>query len=155
MRKRSSYRPRPVLLDNMAHVKMGFALLSGLTDTNYEVRTFNHQALKSIVDGTGSRADADVLMAAFNLAGALATQHLGDHGSVIEAGRAALLTCCRRSLTRNRLVFTGPELSAVNAAMELHDAQLDISTVGEIEQAMDLIDAEFRAGRVTRIVVAA
>lgn len=156
MRKRSSYRPRPVLLDNMAHVKLGLTRVRDLTDADLSVRIINHSALKSIVAGTGCRADADVLMAALNLTEALARLRIGeDYSYAITAGQAALLACCRRSLVRGKLLFTGLELSAINLSMEVQDAQLDISTVADIERALDIINGEFRAGRVTRIAVAA
>ena len=156
MRKRSSYRPRPVLRDAMAHVKTGFARVKDLTDADLSVRIINHGALKSIIDGTGTRVDADVLIAALNLTDALARLRIGeDYSYAIDAGQAALLACCRRSLERGKLLFTGLELSAINLAMEVHDAQLDLATVADIERALDIVNAEFRAGRVTRIAVAA
>jgi hypothetical protein len=41
-----------------------------------------------------------------------------------------------------RFVATGPELKAINLAMEIHDAQLDASTVRQLEQALDIVQED-------------
>ena len=43
------------------------------------------------------------------------------------------------------------EMGALNDLLELHDAQMDIATVGDIDRALKLIECERRAGRVERI----
>ena len=85
----------------------------------------------------------------------LALSYEGWVVDVAHTGQAALLACCRRSLVRGKLLFTGLELSAINIAMEVHDAQLDLATVADIERALDIINAEHRAGRVIPVAVAA
>jgi hypothetical protein len=52
----------------------------------------------------------------------------------------------------NLFRFTGPELTAMNIAMEIHDAQLDNCTIQELEKAMDLIQQTIRNNKARAIV---
>ena len=36
------------------------------------------------------------------------------------------------------------ELTAINLVLEIHDAQLEITTIGELEKAMDIVTKEIR-----------
>ena len=152
MRKRSRYRPKGVIMDTIGHVLGGFAPMRehGKATT---LKIKNHQALTSMVAGTGNRDDIDVLIAAMNVAEALAIiASLGDeYRAEITAAQDALLAMSRRGLERNRFLFTGLELTAMNLGMEVHDAQLDACTVGQLEQALDFVARELRARRARAI----
>jgi len=152
MRKRSRYRPKGVIIDTIGHVLGGFAPMRehGKATT---LKIKNHQALTSMVAGTGNRDDIDVLIAAMNVAEALAIiASLGDeYRAEITAAQDALLAMSRRGLERNRFLFTGLELTAMNLGMEVHDAQLDACTVGQLEQALDFVARELRARRARAI----
>jgi hypothetical protein len=152
MRKRSSYRPKGVIMDTMGHVLGGFTPVRehGKATT---LKIKNHNALANMTQGSGSRDDIDILIAAMNVAEALAiTAELGDgYRAEITAAQDALLAMSRRGLERNRFLFTGPELTAMNMGMEVHDAQLDACTVGELEKALDFVAREIRAKRARAI----
>jgi hypothetical protein len=153
MRKRSSYRPKGVIMDTMRHVLGGFTPVRehGKATT---LKIKNHQALTSMVAGTGCRDDIDILIAAMNVAEAMAiTCELGDgYRTEITAAQDALLAMSRRGLERDRFLFTGLELTAMNMGMEVHDAQLDACTVGELEKALDFVARELLAKRARAIV---
>jgi hypothetical protein len=152
MRKRSKYRPKGVIQDTMGHVLGGFTPVRehGKATT---LKIKNHNALANMTQGSGSRDDIDILIAAMNVAEALAiTAELGDgYRAEITAAQDALLAMSRRGLERNRFLFTGPELTAMNMGMEVHDAQLDACTVGELEKALDFVAREIRAKRARAI----
>jgi hypothetical protein len=57
----------------------------------------------------------------------------------------------QRGVARDRFLFTGPELTAMNLGMEIHDAQLDACTVGQLEKALDFVARELRARRARAI----
>ena len=42
-------------------------------------------------------------------------------------------------------------MAALNTVMELHDAQLDVINVQQMERALDLVQSEIRGGRATAI----
>ena len=152
MRKRSSYKPRPIIMDTVGWVRAGFKKLTDLTDENFLVRSKNHAAMLAITTGAGTKDDADIMIAALNMTEALAKLRIGDDWSTeIRAGQTALLGVCRRSMDLRRFVFTGPELTAVNLAMQIHDAQLDDCTVQELERALEIVNKVKRSGQAIQI----
>lgn len=140
MRKRSKYRPKPQLTDPLNWVISGMKPVLSAKDVMDNVRIKNHLALRCVVDGTATRKDMDVLIEAFNITEALCRvdASLGrDWSAEIRAGQDALLAMGRRGLAKgDRFVFTGPELSAANTVMEIHDAQLERCTVAQMEKAL-------------------
>jgi hypothetical protein len=153
MRKRSSYRPKGVILNTMSHVLSGFAPVRqhGQATT---LKIKNHNALANMTQGSGTRDDIDILIACINVAEALAiTAELGtEYRTEITAAQDAILAMSRRGLERSRFLFTGPELTSMNLGMEIHDAQLDACTVQQLERALDFVAREITARRARAIV---
>ena len=141
MRKRSKYRPKGVRLDVMAWVKSGLMPINDVPHAAVNLRIRNHSALAAVTQGKATKDDIDDLVGAVNVTEALAMLGKGkDWADEIRAGQEAVLAMARRGLERGRFLFTGPELTAVNLAMEIHDAQLDACNVQELEQALDLVE---------------
>lgn len=142
MRKRSKYRPKGVRLDPIRYVLEGMKPMSS-HPAALTLRIKNHQALHDLVQGNGTRDSMDMIIQAMNIAEALAIVNPDKLGAIVRheitAAQDAVLTMARRGLERDRFLFTGPELNAVNAAMEIHDAQLDACTIAELEKATDLV----------------
>jgi len=139
VRKRSSYRPKGVRLDVMAWIKQGMQSMS----THPQAMTLklkNHAAMDELVKGRGDTTHCDVVIAALNITEALAMLRIGDDfRPEISAAQDAMFTMCRRGLKTDRYLFTGPELTTINTAMEIHDAQLDVCTLAELEKAIDIV----------------
>ena len=137
MRKRSKYRPKPVILDNMAYVMSGMVPMVNLKDQLLSLQVKNHFALEELRLGKATKDDIDTLIAAFNVTEALAKQKIGDeYKQEIKAAQDALFDCAKRGVAMNyRFIVKGPELKAINFVMELHDAQLEAATVKDIELA--------------------
>jgi hypothetical protein len=57
-----------------------------------------------------------------------------------------------RGLETGRFVFRGPEMQSVNLAMEVHDAQLEASSVKELEQMTDYVTHQILHKRARPIV---
>ena len=149
MRKKSKYKPRPVLLDCMAFIKTGFAPVRDQEDT-ITLRMKNHAAVEEITKGRGNKGHMDIMIVALNMTEALAMvrEDLGaDWRTEIRAAQDALFAMAQRGVATGRWLFTGPELTAVNLAMELHDAQLDACSVDELQQAITLSKRIIRAGK--------
>lgn len=140
MRKRSKYRPKAQLTDPLNWVLSGMKPVLAAKDVMDNVRIKNHLALRCVVEGTATRKDMDVLIEAFNITEALCRvdASLGrDWSAEIKAGQDALLAMGRRGIAKgDRFLFTGPELSAANTVMEIHDAQLERCTVSQMEKAI-------------------
>ena len=50
----------------------------------------------------------------------------------------------QRGLEKGRFLFTGEEMKAVNLAMEIHDEQLNQSSVMELEKMIDYVAEQIR-----------
>lgn len=151
MRKRSSYRPKAVRLDNMAWLKQGMVPLREVKSEYLMLRVKNHAAMTEITQGRGGRDHVDTLIAALNMTEALARVRatLGqDWADEIRAGQDALLHLARRGIAPGgRFVLTGLEMAAINLALEVHDAQLEQCTVAELEKAIGVVHEELRSRR--------
>jgi hypothetical protein len=149
MRKKSKYKPRPVLRDCMAFIKTGFEPVRNQSET-LTLRMKNHASLEEITKGRANKGHVDIMIVALNMTEALAMvrEDLGaDWRSEIRAAQDALFAMAQRGVATGRWLFTGPELTAVNLAMELHDAQLDACTVDELQKAIELSKRIIRAGK--------
>ena len=157
MRKRSKYRPRQVFSDPVAWVINGFKPMSESGEA-VSLKIKNHSALSDITQGQGNRDKVDVLIAAMNMAEALhiVNPALGkEYAPEIKAAQDAIYNMAKRGVAKGRFVFTGPEMQAMNTGMEVHDAQLDVCTIGELEAAIKYVYEAIKHRRARPIVEAA
>lgn len=143
MRKRSSYRPKGVRLDNLSWIKAGFQRVGTLPKAGVGLKIKNHIALDAVMHGEGTRDSIDELIACFNMAEAIyrVNPKLGlDYAQEIKAAQDAIYALGKRFLSTGKIVFTGPEMMTVRTAMDVHDVQLDEITVKEMERAIDLVN---------------
>lgn len=139
MRKRSKYRPRPVLTDPINHVLSGLKRVGSIS-AGVTLMIKNHAALEAMRKGEGTREDIDILIGALNMTEALALFKYGDDwAGEIRAAQDALLELGRRGAETGKFILRGPELTALNVGMQIHDAQLEACTVVDLERAMDYV----------------
>jgi hypothetical protein len=137
MRKRSKYRPREIRDDPVAYVMNGFLPLTTAKSTITLLLIKNHGALEQITKGHGTRADAIMLSHAMTTTASLAEIGTGnDWLAEIEQGTQAVNAMLLRGEIRGHYGFTGPEMTAINIAMEVHDAQIEGCTVARYEAAI-------------------
>jgi hypothetical protein len=147
MRKKSSYKPRPVRADNLNWILAGMKKVGTLPSAGLELKLKNHEALDSVLKGQGTRDHMDVLISAVNICEALVRvrDDLGlDWANEIKAAQDALYTMAKRGVEKNRFAFTGPEMTAMKLVMDVHDVQLDNCTVKEMEKALFIVYEEVR-----------
>jgi hypothetical protein len=133
----------------MAFIKTGFEPVRNQSET-LTLRMKNHASLEEITKGRANKGHVDIMIVALNMTEALAMvrEDLGsDWRTEIRAAQDALFAMAQRGVATGRWLFTGPELTAVNLAMELHDAQLDACTVDELQKAIELSKRIIRAGK--------
>ena len=75
-----------------------------------------------------------------------------DWADEIQAGLDALHAVGKRGVANGRFILKADELKAMNLVMEIHDAQLDNTTVNDMEKAMDIVNQEYRARRMRPII---
>ena len=153
MRKRSKYKPKGVRLDVMAWLKSGMLKASevGGGSIILNTRIKNHNAVDLLRQGKAQKDDISIIIEALNVTEALAVKRIGDEYKVdIRAAQDSIYACCQRAVEHGRFVLTGPELVAINTAMEVHDAQLDICTVAELEAALDYVWRQIKLRKVRK-----
>ena len=143
---RRKYKPKGVRLDAIQWVINGFRNISETGDAVLHLKIKNHESLECLRKGEATRMDIDAIISAFNMAEALARMQIGDdYATEIKAGQDALLAVAKRGVSRDdRFVLKAEELTAIVETMLVHDAQLEITTIGELEKAMDIVTKEIR-----------
>lgn len=153
MRKRSKYKPRAIIPDTMTWVRAGMKKIDEISaGTTLKIR--NHDAMNNLRLGVATRRDIDALIDAANITEALANRGVGaDWKPEIREGQDAILALARRGVANDfRFIVKGPELTALNTLMELHDAQLEVVTVKMLETAMADVMESLRLKKMRPIV---
>lgn len=152
MRKKSKYKPRPVLINPMGYVMEMVATVTSHKQYLTSLRIRNHGALTMLTQGKATKQDIDLLISAFNITEALYRRGFGtDYKREVAAGQAALKAVAARGLELGRFILRAEEMNALNDMMTLHDAQLDVISVLDLEQAVVDVRREFFAGKMHRI----
>lgn len=154
MRKRSKYKPKGVRLDAVNWVLAGIKPVSEVGDALIVLKAKNHSALTEITQGRGNRDQIDILIAAMNMCEAYAVHGKGiDWLPEIRQAQDAIFNMAKRGLEKNRFLFTGQEMKAMNLGMEIHDAQLEQSTVKELEKMIDYVQEQVRLKKARPILI--
>ena len=137
MRKRSKYRPKPIIADTMTWVRAGMKRVDEVS-ASATIKIRNHDAMNTLRLGAASRQQIDTIIDAMNITEALAKRGFGsDWLPELQDAQDKLLELARRGVANDfRFIVRGDELTALNMAMEIHDAQLEAVTVKELETAM-------------------
>ena len=140
MRKRSKYRPKPVLANPLAYVMESMTPIAQHEDTLLNLKIKNHGALAALVQGRATRHDINTLVAMSNMTEALWELGFGaEYQNLCVDGRYAILAIVTRARTIGRFTPTGPEIQMLNAMAELHDAQMEVVTVRDIERGLAVV----------------
>jgi 5-formyltetrahydrofolate cyclo-ligase len=109
-----------------------------------DLKIKNHAAMESLTKGRAVRADMDILISMVNVVEALYRLGFGeDYGDVVQQGLDALHDVGKRGVQTGRFILKAHEMSHLNLVMELHDAQMEVITVKDMERAVDLVNKEF------------
>ena len=157
MRKKSKYRPKGVRLDNMTWVMSSIKPFDSV-EVAVDLRIKNHAAIEALRLGQATRDDIDILIGAFNMCEGymrLRDEFGVDWAKEIREGQDALLAVSRRglALSPERFICRADELVAINMTMQIHDAQLDQSTVQDMERALAIVEKDQKHGKARAIRV--
>jgi hypothetical protein len=118
-----------------------------------ELKIKNHLALTNLTKGVATRQDIDTLIQAVNMVEALYRLGFGrEYATEVHAGLYALHTVGVRGAESGRFILKSEEMNALNEAMELHDAQLEVITLKDMENAIKLVNEELRQKKMRPIV---
>ena len=153
MRKRSKYKPKPIITNNIEYVVSRMKKLAKLKDVMVSLQLKNHFSLEALRVGDATKEDIDIIISALNITEALSKFGIGsDYKDEIKQAQDALYECAKRGANTYRFIVKGPELKAINYGMQIHDMQLEASTVKDIEMATDLVNATIRQKKARAIV---
>lgn len=118
-----------------------------------DLKIRNHMAMTNLTQGRATRNDMDDLIAMGNVTEALSRLGFGkEHGDITQDGLNALHAVGKRGVESGRFILRSEEMSALNTLMELHDAQMDVITIKDMERGLKLVDEEFRQRKMRPIV---
>ena len=153
MRKRSKYRPRSVLVNPLGYVLESITPVAKHEQYLVELKIKTHLAMSTLTKGLATRGDIDTLIATVNIVEALYRLGFGrEYADVVKGGLDALRSVGKRGAESGRFILKSDEMNALNLAMELHDAQMDIITVKDMDKAIALVKEEFRQRKMRPIV---
>lgn len=117
-----------------------------------DLKIKNHDALTALTRGMATRQDIDTLIQAVNIVEALYRLGFGrDYFPEVRAGLDALYEVGVRGAESGRFVLKASEMDALNMVMELHDAQLEVITVKDMDAAFKLVIEDFKQKRMRAI----
>ena len=152
MRKRSAYRPKPVLVNPLLYVLESFRPVRAHDSYLIDLKIKNHGAMSNLTKGLAGKEDVDALINMVNVVEALYRLGFGrEYGDVVKDGLDALHDLGRRGVQTGRFVLKAQEMSHLNLIMELHDAQMDLVTIKDMEKAIDLVNKEFAQRKMRRM----
>ncbi len=153
MRKRSKYRPKPVLLNPVGYVIEGLEPVRSHTSHATRLKIMNHLALSNLTQGKAVRHDIDVLINMVNIVEALYRLGFGEeYAQEVKDGLDALHAVAVRGKDSNKFILKAGEMNALNVICELHDAQLEVITVKDLDKAIALVENERRNKRMRSVV---
>ena len=144
VRKRSKYRPKGVRLDTMGYVMESLKPVTQHEDYLLDLKIKNSQAMLALMRGSATKGDMDTLIAMSNIVEALYRIGFGsEYKDVAIDGREAILNIVHRAVTTKRFVPTAEQIKALQLLMELHDAQMDVITIKDMERALAFANTQF------------
>jgi len=153
MRKRSKYRPKPVVFNTMGYVKESLTPVSQHAGFMVDLNIKNHAAMTLLTQGQATPTDIDTLIQMVNICEALYRLGFGrDYGDIVVEGLAALRAVGRRGHETKKFILRAAEMNALNTILELHDAQLQTITLKDMEKAIFLVREDVRLKKTTPIV---
>ena len=152
MKKRSKYRPRGKLINPVAYVLESLKPVKSHDGYLVDLKIKNHGSMEALTKGNAGRTEIDLLINMGNTTEALYRLGFGeDYGDVVEQGLDALHEVGKRGIETGRFILKAHEMSHLNLLMELHDAQMEVITVKDMERAADLIGKEFDQRKMRRM----
>lgn len=147
---RKKYRPKPVLQNPVGYVLESMMPLRNHDFPLTDLKIKNHLAMSMLTTGKATKKDMDKLVAMSNVTEALWELGFGkEYQNVCIDGRYALLSIINRATQHGRFTPTGPEITMLNTLFELHDAQMEVITVKDMEKALELVRIRLRTDKRT------
>lgn len=131
---RKAYKPKGVDINILNSFVGGFKRIDGEHKQVLAIK--NSKALADMATGNGSIQSWNLITGFLNMANIMCERGVGDeYREDINAARDAALEIGKRYNVIGRFVFKGEELRLLNHALDIHEAQLDVSRIKDVEAA--------------------
>lgn len=102
-----------------------------------------HNAINAMTNGYADKVHFDTLAYALNIGGVLAANGIGEeYAELIPPAKAALNRCRDRWEKTGKFGLDGEGLQAIKDVADLHRAQMEVTTLAELEAAVDAMHKE-------------
>jgi hypothetical protein len=140
MRKKSSYRPRPKLINPVAYVIEGLKPVKEHDSYLMDLKIKNHGAMTALTRGQADKDQINFLINMANAAEALCIMGFKqEYVELILDGSDALLEVGRRGSNTGSFILKAEEMSAINLLIQINDEQLELITVRDMEKANEIV----------------
>ena len=137
---RKAYRPKPVRLDTIDLAIESTRLLAAHDQYLIDLKIKNHAALEKLVRGQADKRDLTTLMTMLNATEAMLRLGKGrEYAEVVATAEIEFKKICEVWLRQKKAVLQYQQIRTMQELIELHDQQLEISTVADMEKAIKLI----------------
>ena len=148
MRKRSKYKPKPVLQNPLGYVMESATPLIEHETYVVDWQLRNNSAFEKLLKGIADKKDINTLVAARNITeGLMVTLKGADADGTLARSAVALIELCDRGNAGKSLVMKAQEIQAMRDMMQLHDELLEVVTVRQFERALEYTKNEIKVGR--------
>lgn len=146
MRKRSNYRPRPKLKNPVAYVIEGLKPVKEHDSYLINLKIKNHGAMTALTRGQADEAQINFLINMSNAAEALCMMGFKqEYIELVLDGSDALFEVGRRGAKTGSFVLRAEEMNAINLLMQVHDEQMELITVKDMEKVNEIVLRELRS----------
>jgi len=134
---RKQYKPRPQILSPLGYVLEGLESVKSHESYMRTLKIRNSAAMVALLQGKATKLDMNVLVAMSNMVEVFCSMGFGkEYVDVSTQGRTAVLGIIFRAVEKMRFVPKGEEIKALQDLVELHDQQMDVITVNELDAAL-------------------
>ena len=146
MRKKSSYRPRPKLVNPVAYVIEGLTPVKDHDSYLIDLKIKNHGAMTALTRGQADKDQIEFLINMSNAAQALCMMGFKqEYVELVLEGSDTLLQVGRRGAKTGSFVLRAEEMNAINLLMQVHDEQMELITVKDMEKVNEIVLRELKS----------
>ena len=140
-------------VDPVAYVIEGLTPVSRHGQYLIDLKIKNHDALATLTRGAAGQDQIETLISCANICEALYRMGFGvEYGDVVKHGQDALHAVGKRGIETGKFILKAQEMQALNSMMELHDAQMGVITIKDMEKAVLIIKREYEQKKMRPIV---
>ena len=151
---KKKYRPKAVIPNPVAYVLSG--MIAPTETIKNRLKVAYHWAMNSLTKGEGTPEDWQEVSNSINVAMILCERGFGSEykPSLIKAAEAMTRMKERHKKEGKALLFKSDEMRVVNEALELHDAQLEVTLVRDVELAVLEVEKRLRLRQFHKPIIA-